>query len=352
MRYRRVGALQLYWQDDELRFHNYLQRLTVSAIPFTVELLDALSDWQGLEALARRFSQYSRDSLEQSLLALVENQLVVCEGSVAAQRDEQACRDWAPWLPSAGFHFSSKDCPYVTADSPDELKRATLPSTPQPPHYKPAHGDGAIALPPATPAAGEFIEVLLRRRTHRSFGPAPLTLVEVATLLQLVWGVQDQVDTPTFGKLPLKTSPSGGARHPGEVYLMALRVEGLAPGIYHYHPLHHTLALVNEQATPALAAAYCADQRYVGDAAALFLMTAVFPRAMWKYHKPRAYRVVTLDAGHLGQTFCLVATWLGLAPFGTAALKDTLIEEDLGIDGVNESVLFVTGAGRPLPPEA
>ena len=76
-------------------------------------------------------------------------------------------------------------------------------------------------------------------------------------------------------------------------------------------------------------------------------MTAVFPRTMWKYRVARAYRVVLLDAGHLCQTFCLVATWLGLAPFCTAALKDTLIEKDLGIDGIRESVLYVAGVGLP-----
>ena len=44
---------------------------------------------------------------------------------------------------------------------------------------------------------------------------------------------------------------------------------------------------------------------FVRNAAALFLMTAVFRRTMWKYHLARAYRVVLLDAGHLCQTFCL-----------------------------------------------
>ena len=76
-------------------------------------------------------------------------------------------------------------------------------------------------------------------------------------------------------------------------------------------------------------------------------MTAVFQRTMWKYQHVRAYRVVLLDAGHLCQTFCLVATWLGLAPFCTAALKDTLIEKELGIDGIRESVLYVAGVGFP-----
>ena len=79
----------------------------------------------------------------------------------------------------------------------------------------------------------------------------------------------------------------------------------------------------------------------------MFLITAVFPRSMWKYRFPRAYRVVLADAGHLCQTFCLVATYLRLAPFCTMALKDSLIERDLGIDGINESILYVAGVGLP-----
>jgi SagB-type dehydrogenase family enzyme len=147
--------------------------------------------------------------------------------------------------------------------------------------------------------------------------------------------------------MPLKTSPSGGARHPVEVYLMALRVEGLDPGLYHYDGREHALERLSAGATPEAARDYCADQPYVAEAGALFVMTGVFARTMCKYQHPRAYRVVLLDAGHLGQTFCLTATRLGLAPFSTAALKDTVIERDLGIDGISESVLYVTGIGMP-----
>jgi SagB-type dehydrogenase family enzyme len=128
---------------------------------------------------------------------------------------------------------------------------------------------------------------------------------------------------------------------------MALRVKGLRPGLYHYHPGHHHLERISTNATPDKAQRYCGRQSYIRNAAALFLMTAVFRRTMWKYNYARAYRVVLLDAGHLCQTFCLVATWLGLAPFCTAALKDTLIEQDLRIDGIGESVLYVAGVGLP-----
>jgi SagB-type dehydrogenase family enzyme len=187
----------------------------------------------------------------------------------------------------------------------------------------------------------------MARKTHRRFSKKELTLEAVSQLLSLVWGVTGYLHSPIFGKLLHKTSPSGGARHPGEVYLMALRVKGLRPGLYHYHPGQHHLVTISTNATCTKGWQYCAYQDYVRKAAALFLMTAVFPRAIWKYQHPRAYRVVLLDAGHLCQTFCLVATWLGLAPFCTAALKDTLIERDLGIDGISESVLYVAGVGVP-----
>jgi len=77
--------------------------------------------------------------------------------------------------------------------------------------------------------------------------------------------------------------------------------------------------------------------------------SAVFPRVQWRYAFPRAYRTVLAEAGHHCQTFCLVATWLGLAPFCTMALADSRIEQDLQIDGVTESVLYAAGAG-PRPP--
>ena len=94
-----------------------------------------------------------------------------------------------------------------------------------------------------------------------------------------------------------------------------------------------------------MAASFCADQPYFAGAAALFIMTAVFARTMWKYGTARAYRIVLLETGHLCQTFCLTATRMGLAPFSTAALKDSLIEKALGIDGISESVLYVAGVG-------
>ena len=142
-----------------------------------------------------------------------------------------------------------------------------------------------------------------------------------------------------------KTSPSSGARHPIEAYLVALRVAGLRAAVYHFSPLTGRLHLIKRPITQQRVTQYLGGQSWFGESAAVVVMSAVLPRVWARYEHPRAYRSVLLGAGHLCQTFCLVATWLGLAPFCTQALADSIIERDLGIDGVEEVILYAAGVG-------
>jgi len=87
-------------------------------------------------------------------------------------------------------------------------------------------------------------------------------------------------------------------------------------------------------------------QWWYDSAAAVFVMTAVFARTQWRYQFPRAYRSVLLEAGHACQTFCLVATWLGLAPFCTGRFSDADVERDIRADGVTESFVYGAGVGQ------
>ena len=345
---RRARCLFVYWQDGRLFFHNFARRLTVSGRPITCEVLAFFDRWRTSQEAITHFADYSQRSVRSALAQLVEHGLLLSKDSPEVTRDIRIAKEWSAWLPEGSFHFCTKDAVYVDRSnwSFDRLK-SVLPKTPQPKIFKIIKGAKKISLPQRAFPDCEFIRVLMARKTHRRFSKQQLPLETVSQLLSLVWGVNGYLYSPRFGKLLQKTSPSGGARHPGEVYLMALRVKGLRGGLYHYHPARHCLETISTSATRTKAWLYCARQDYAKKAAALFLMTAVFRRTMWKYHHARAYRVVLLDAGHLCQTFCLVATWLGLAPFCTAALKDTLIENDLGIDGIRESVLYVAGVGVP-----
>jgi SagB-type dehydrogenase family enzyme len=344
---RRARSLIAYWQGGQLHFRNYAQRSTISAKPITCELLDWFDNWRMPAQAIRHFSSYNAESVSSTLATLVRHGLLLRKNSAEARFDAELENRWSAWLPDGSLHFSTKDARYVKRQRSLAEWKTILPKKRAPPIFKSITDAATLPLPkPASPDS-EFVRVLLKRQTHRHFSSASPSVEQVSQLLSLVWGVTGYLESPVFGRLLRKTSPSGGARHPGEVYLMALRVKGLARGLYHYHPGKHCLEKISANATPEKAKLYCASQKYARSAAALFIMTAVFERTMWKYPKSRAYRVVLLDAGHLAQTFCLVATWLGLAPFCTAALSDTMIEKDLGIDGIRESVLYVTGVGVP-----
>lgn len=343
-RVRRARTLLVYWQDDRLIVENYRTHTAVTADPVSLHLLHILADWCDPTQIVHKMEQDSWKHLLSTMNRLRDYTILVEEGTPDARQDASIAEVWSHWLPHGSFHFGTKDALFARGGRREKILRSRLAESPQPPFFKDYPRAVRVALPPCTAPCGEFLNVLLQRKTHREFTPKSLSLSSLSQLLYYTWGVHGYRVTP-FGRLPHKTSPSGGSRHPGEVYVLCLKVRGLAPGLYHYDCRRHRLELLHRGKMGSKAVAYCTGQTYVENAAALFLMTAIFPRSMWKYRFARAYRVVMLDAGHLCQTFCLTATFLGLAPFCTAALKDTLIEKDLDLDGITESVLYVAGVG-------
>jgi nitroreductase len=57
--------------------------------------------------------------------------------------------------------------------------------------------------------------------------------------------------------------------------------------------------------------------------------------------------VFLLNAGHLGQTFALTATALGLGPFQTAAFADSAVAQACGLDNIGHTPLYILAAGHP-----
>jgi SagB-type dehydrogenase family enzyme len=346
--YRRSPYLVCYWRSRQFVFENYANRARVAAAPLTCEILHFFHRWRSAGALARHFPDFSEVSLTRALSNLIRIGFLDRSGA-SPDSKAKALATWRAWSPAASyFHQSTKDShtPIEPEDSV-QLLRQRARTNPMPATIKHYPGSRQISLPPPK-KIGEFPGVLLQRRTWRQFSPHPVELDNLATLLGLTFGVQSWLQLKGIGRVGLKTSPSGGARHPIEAYVLALRVQGLRRGLYHYNAGKHRLELLEPGATAARASSYLNGQWWFGAAAALVFMTAVFARPQWKYPASRAYRIVLLDAGHLCQTFCLAATWLGLAPFCTMAFADLKIENDLKIDGVTESIIYAAGVGmRP-----
>ncbi len=343
LRFRRSRHLVLYWQGSRLVVHNYATGQRVSAAPSLCLLLDRCADWKTRDEIAAALGLPAR--LAMRLVGrLVDRSML--ERSDRPDPRARAMTALDRWNPEAGlFHTATKDVRFWPASEAARLARVQASRVPMPAPVKRYRGASGIELP--KPARGEFADVLAARRTWRRFSRArPVTLTDLATLLGLSAGVQRWVPGPA-GKLPLKTSPSGGARHPIECYVLARRVQGLRPGIYHYAADRHALERVRGPVTLARLASYYPSSGYFAKAPVHVFLTAVFARQLWRYPYSRAYRAALAEAGHVCQTFCLTATWLKLAPFCLMGLSDSRIEGDLGIDGITESVLYAAGVGHP-----
>jgi putative peptide maturation dehydrogenase len=175
-----------------------------------------------------------------------------------------------------------------------------------------------------------------------------LALDALATMLRRAFGAQAAQTLAPGAVMLKKHSPSGGGLHPIDAYVLVQRVDGLAPGVYHYHPVAHALQplLAPADGLAGQAHALVAGQHWFADAPVLVLMAARFERSFWKYRRhPKAWRVIQLDAGHLSQTLYLSATELGLGAFVTGAINDRHAERLFGFDGLATGAVAACGFG-------
>lgn len=216
-----------------------------------------------------------------------------------------------------------------------------------PPSFKEVNG-AHIALPePDEVPSRPLAEILRKRRTKRTFRDEPLTLPVLSLLLNRAARVSGYVNQPT-ADLTFRPYPSAGARHSLEIYLFCNHVDGVPPGVYHYHPDRHVLTLVRDASAPAyqtfLDATAVAIGRRRAEFPVVLYLTSVFERVLWKY-KATGLLSIYRDAGCLLQTLYLVATDLGLAGCAVAALASDGVADWLGHDPVREGHVgsFVLG---------
>lgn len=200
-----------------------------------------------------------------------------------------------------------------------------------------------ISLPPPQPPdKASLWDCISQRRSVRKFSSQPLSL-EILSLL--LWASQG-ITSREFG-LELRAAPSAGALYPIETYLSVHRVNDLEPGIYHYDVAAHALEKIKRGDFCQAIARASLDQSFIAEAAVVFMWTALFARASWKYRQ-RAYRYIYLDAGHIAENLALAAVACKLGSCQIGAFYDEEINALLGIDGREESIIYLTVVGYPL----
>jgi SagB-type dehydrogenase family enzyme len=203
-----------------------------------------------------------------------------------------------------------------------------------------------ISLPPPKLEEGPNLwQTLRNRRSRREYGSSPLSLPELSNLLWATQGITEKADFPWY-----RTAPSAGALHPIDTYLVVNRVSGLDPGIYFLKIPEFSLEMKKQGDGSSILARAALDQDMAAAAAIGFVWVAVIPRCRQKYRQ-RAYRYIYLDCGHIAQNLYLAATALNLGCCSIAAFFDDEVNDLVGVDGREETVIYLATVGRKMGEE-
>ena len=298
---------------------------------------------------------------ERVLARLAESGLVLSEsgGGVYEEfrrRDERLAAP--PWNRHAALFHAMTRWSGVHATRPPARMTRDPRRWPPAGHFHSVPDPQATAALPHPETDGAFYDLLRSRRTTtRGFDlSAPVTREQLSTILHWVWGCHGtRVIVPGELTLIRRTSPSGGAQHPTEVYPLIRDVPGVPPGLYHYASEHHALELVDDlggRDPVAVNHSLLADQDHFASAPVVFYMTSRYGRTFWKYPRhAKAYKVILLDAAHLSQTLYLTCANLGLGAFVTAAFNEVDVDRLLKLEAFTEGSVVVSGCGHPLSPD-
>jgi SagB-type dehydrogenase family enzyme len=191
-----------------------------------------------------------------------------------------------------------------------------------------------------------FHRLTRSRRSRRDYRGTGLRRDEFDALLSTACGVTGAM--PWEGReVRLRAYPSSGALYAVEIYPVVFRVEGLGAAVYHYRAVENVLELVRPGLDPArlVNAALPMEREMVAGSAVMFCLAGCFRRHERKYGEG-GYRMLVAESGHISQNLVLAATALGLSarPFG--GVFDDLLNQDLGLDGIDEQFLLAVIVGH------
>lgn len=336
------------FEGDEFVFHNYLDQQTFVANRTALDIVGRLNSWTDRDGLADFLPEYSKELITRSVDQLIELSAIVVENSEGAAREEdfEASWLWGPW--AAAYHFSTRGGNFMSGEDAEAMLRQQMKWNPSPALFI---LNGAAGLRHPSPPPGDYPEpyrTMARRRTNRFMLDRPIPLRSILDSLLFSLAITAMMEDPEAVDLPLKMTPSGGARNPYEGYVFARAVEGLKPGLYHYSAMERSLAPLPGECPPAFGS-LLAGQDWADTAGAVIFLVANFDRPMWKYHSASAYRVAMIEAGHIGQNIMLVATQQGLVANASGAFSAQRVEEALGLTSLTQSVVYALILGVPDP---
>jgi len=161
---------------------------------------------------------------------------------------------------------------------------------------------------------GELENIINARKSSREFKDQPVSFSTLSNLL--VYGLGKTNNNR-------RCYPSAGARYPIETYTVALNIEDLEPGIYHFDVKDGKLELLLRDNLKVFDNII---RPHIASPAALFIFTTVLSRAELKYGA-NAYRFSLLEAGHMVQNLALLCAKYNIGGCSTGGvIQDSIVE--------------------------
>lgn len=137
-----------------------------------------------------------------------------------------------------------------------------------------------------------------------------------------------------------RTSPSGGARYPLEIYIFLFKeAEDIKSGVYHYDIKNHELEPVKYKSFTKEEIKSLNGYDFVQTSNGMICITSVFDRSTRKYGNI-GYKLILLEAGHVGQNICLAGAEKNIMFCSLGKSNDALLEKEIGVNSFLESVVY------------
>jgi SagB-type dehydrogenase family enzyme len=340
-KYVRSPYLFSYWNgDNKIVLYNYNRNTRAIVSKDLMRILDILSSWKSMRQIQDQFDINKKD-LTKALDHMTR--LKIIHRNTITDEDIDTIRR-APWDPidlamqrqrSYGGRFPMSE---RAGSSPSPIKDVQGLSS------------VSLAKPQCSPRQKFTLKnVLAERKSIRRYSNKSISVDNLSDFLYHSARIKTFYKSEE-GTLTKRPYPSGGARYPLEIYVMNNRIRGIQKGIHYYDPLKHELLLLNKNKNYqekfnkfVIRVLYPTMSR---EPDAIFIITAVFARTMWKYDK-LGLSLILSDLGCLYQTMYLVATELKLAPCPVGKTEEELVKNWLNLDWFEESHVGTFMLGIP-----
>lgn len=352
MKFRRARSIFFHLQQKDVYVQNFLQNKAMNISLQELGLIQAMEEWVDENFLMSHFEESSTaEDILNRISKMILCGIILPEGTKEEEEDAEYGRKWE-WGPKTGaYHFTLKNTQFFPVHS-DKMKsfykkiEQKTKENPSPALFTVNKGKYDKIYSYTIPSFTEGIfKTIKQRRTVRHFDCVrPVSQEELMICLYAGLGIVKFRDVPPMGQMPMKMTPSGGARNPFDALILCRNVKGLPTGIYQYSAVEHSLGLVNDQIEydPA---SLLGDQLWINNAAVVVFLVANFERTMWKYSHPVGYKAIMLEAGHIAQNIILAANEQGFYGSPTAAVISSRFEKVVKEKNIYKSCVYAIVMG-------